>query len=128
MIGVTTPLFAEDMWASYDAPTFGYEPTDSTDWDDTDTALIAWTAVALIADRNQTRKIVDHGRVEGNRWMGPAPNDNRIDKHFVTTSIVVGLISYALPQKTRRLFLTAFNVAETLAVMHNYRVGLGVNF
>lgn len=109
LLGALTPL-----WAS--------------EWEDTDTALATWTAVALIADRNQTRKIVDHGRVEGNRWMGPAPDDDRVDKHFVATSIVVGLISYALPQKTRRLFLTAFNVAETVTVMHNYRLGLGINF
>lgn len=128
MIGVITPLFAADMWASYDAPTFGYEPTDSTDWDDTDTALAAWTAAVLIADRNQTRQIADKGYAEKNRWMGESPSDSRIDKHFAATAIVVGVLSYVLPQKTRRLFLTAFNVAETVTVMHNYRIGLGVNF
>lgn len=100
-----------------------------TSWNDTDSALAAWTVAVLLADRNQTRKIAARDDIEErNQWMGKRPDAHRVDKHFATTAFVVGIISYVLDPQNIRLFLTAFNVAESVTVMQNYRLGLRVNF
>ena len=60
--------------------------------------------------------------------MGEHPSTAKVDQYFALASLLVAGVTYVLPRRERRLFLSGVLVVETSAVVSNYQVGVKVDF
>jgi hypothetical protein len=60
--------------------------------------------------------------------MGEQPSAAKVDQYFAIASLLMAGVTYVLPRRERRLFLSGVLVVETSAVVSNYRIGVKVDF
>lgn len=102
----------------------------ASDWDRTDSALLATQLTLTAIDWGQTRIIARNPDLwyERNPFLGEHPSVGRVDKYFAVTFLVTTGISIALPQKYRRWYLGSMIVYEAAFVFHNQQLGIRVDY
>jgi hypothetical protein len=99
-------------------------------WTALDYSLAGGAAAMMALDWAQTRYTARHPShySERNPMMGEHPSTAKVDQYFALASLLVAGVTYVLPRRERRLFLSGVLVVETSAVVSNYQVGVKVDF
>jgi hypothetical protein len=99
-------------------------------WTALDYTLAGGAATMMALDWAQTRYAARHPShySERNPMMGEHPSTAKVDQYFALASLLTVGLTYVLPRRERRLFLSGVLVVETSAVVSNYRVGVKVDF
>ena len=102
----------------------------SSAWTALDYSLAGGAAAMMALDWAQTRYAARHPShySERNPMMGEHPSTAKVDQYFALASLLVAGVTYVLPRRERRLFLSGVLVVETSAVVSNYQVGVKVDF
>jgi hypothetical protein len=100
------------------------------DWERRDTELLAATAALTVMDWGQTRNTARNPDrfYERNPFLGRHPSVGDVDKYFTAYLLYIGGVSYLLPPRERRWFLTAYLVYEGGVVGANHYVGVRMDF
>lgn len=108
------------------APAQAQAPT----WTALDYSLAGGAAAMMALDWAQTRYAARHPShySERNSIMGEQPSTAKVDQYFALASLLMAGVTYVLPRRERRLFLSGVLVVETSAVVSNYRIGVKVDF
>lgn len=99
-------------------------------WTALDYSLAGGAAAMMALDWAQTRYAARHPShySELNPIMGERPSTAKVDQYFALASLLMAGVTYVLPRRERRLFLSGVLVVETSAVVSNYRIGVKVDF
>ena len=99
-------------------------------WTALDYSLAGGAATMMALDWAQTRYAARHPShySELNPIMGERPSTAKVDQYFALASLLMAGVTYVLPRRERRLFLSGVLVVETSAVVSNYRIGVKVDF
>lgn len=104
------------------------------EWETKDTALAVTAGVATAADWGQTLNMVrrqesgDYSRMEMNPLLGPTPTRGAVNRHFLRSVIVTGVLTCTLPVKYRRVLLGGVATIEAAVVIHNRGLGLSISY
>jgi hypothetical protein len=113
------------------------EPARASEWTPThENTLVVAAVAATLLDWGQTRGLarqgwVDRGeqRHEKNPLLGPYPTVQKVDRHFVISLLVSGVVYCVLPPEYRRYYAASVLAVEAAAVGHNgLNVGVRVRF
>ena len=99
-------------------------------WSRSDTVFEITALAIRMIDYGQTLDIAKNPDRyhELNPILGRHPSVGRVHTYFVTSQILHPVISYCLPKKYRRAFqMISIGMSSGLAI-HNYNVGLRINF
>jgi hypothetical protein len=99
-------------------------------WTALDYSLAGGAATMMALDWAQTRYAARHPSrySERNPIMGEHPSTAKVDQYFALASLLTVGLTYVLPRRERRLFLTGVLVVETSAVVSNYQIGIKAEF
>ena len=111
---------------------FSCESKAADPWTDKQVNLgIAWGVLQAI-DYSQTRYIAKHPdkfyEKESARYMGEHPSVSRVTNHFIVTTTVNLAIMHYLPSNYRTPFQYIMIGYTGGAVLHNYRIGIKLDF
>jgi hypothetical protein len=103
---------------------------ESSAWTTLDYSLAGGAAAMMALDWAQTRYAARHPShySDRNPIMGEQPSTAKVDQYFAIASLLMAGVTYVLPRRERRLFLSGVLVVETSAVVSNYRIGVKVDF
>lgn len=105
-------------------------PLSTFAWDKTDTQReIVWQVMHII-DWGQTVDIAKNpGKYyEINPLLGKHPSVEKVHKYMIASSLIHYVVSTSLKSKYRKYWqYVTIGITGTL-IMHNYRIGLRINF
>jgi len=96
---------------------------------DTDWARVAMNT-AVVLDWAQTRDIDNHQNLrESNKILGQNPSDAEINQYFVLLLLGYNLAGeYLVSEKYQAYFYGGIAAVHTNAVVHNYNIGVRLQF
>ncbi len=105
-------------------------PSMAMSWDSKDTYYQGAVVSALLIDMGQTLHIADNPNkyYEMNPLLGKHPSKEKVVGYFMGGIGAHTLIAMALPQDYRRVWQCVGIGIESLAVYHNDRVGVKLEF
>lgn len=77
-------------------------------------------------DYQQTSYIVRHPESyhETNIFLGHHPSQEKVNNYFLITGLGHGLLTFSLPEKYRKIWLTTTITIESSYVLNNLRIGI----
>ena len=105
-------------------------PSMAMSWDSKDTYYQSAVITALAADMAQTLHISKNPNkyYEINPLLGKHPSQDKVIGYFVGGMIAHTAIAMALPTDYRRIWQCVWIGVESLAIYHNYSVGVKLEF
>lgn len=102
----------------------------AADWSAIDKALLAGAVTMLGADWAQTRYIAAHPDQfrEKNPLLGSHPSTGKVNAYFLTAIAGTVGLALVLPATERKWFLGGVTVLETVMVIRNNSIGVGMKF
>ena len=105
-------------------------PSVAMSWDTQDTYYQGIVIGTLLTDMAQTLYIADNPDrfYEMNPLLGEHPSKEKVVGYFMGGIIAHTAIAMALPPKLRRIWQCVWIGVESLAIYHNYSVGVKLEF
>jgi hypothetical protein len=105
-------------------------PSVAMSWDTKDTYYQGAVIGTLLIDMAQTIKIADNPDkyYERNPLLGEHPSKEKVVGYFMGGIIAHTAIAMALPPNYRRIWQCVWIGVESLAIYHNYSVGVKLEF
>ena len=100
------------------------------EWTTADTKREAVYLTLHTLDYAQTRNIARNpdNWHEQNAILGKHPSVSQVDRYFIATGALQCAVAYYLPAEYRKAFQYVTIGIEGGAVVHNFSIGIGVNF
>ena len=100
------------------------------EWSRADTYREAAYLTLHAMDWAQTRYIArnPNQRTESNVILGKHPSVLQVDRYFIATGALQFAVAYCLPAEYRKAFQYILIGVEGGAVIHNFSIGIGVEF
>ena len=99
-------------------------------WTTTDKLLLTSSALAMGIDWMQSRKIAGNPDRWGERnpILSRHPSRNQVDIYFGAAMVLVPVVAHILPGDWRKGFLIGTTVLSVGCVVHNFGMGVGIEF
>ena len=99
------------------------------EWTKEDKVLQGINLTLHTIDWLQTKEIARNDEYkEENPWLGEYPTVHEVDRYMLTAGIAKVLITHILPQEYRKYMLMFWIGSTSMAVIHNYSIGIRIRF